>query len=297
MNAIVFTNPAAGSKADAIDELRSALESAGVKADVRQVPGDQITAAAKKALSEKPDAIVAAGGDGTVSAVASALAGTPQHMGVLPTGTLNHFAKDMNIPTELAEAARVIAAGNIRPADVGEVNGRVFINNSSIGLYPHIVGDRERQQERLGRGKWHAMARATISVFRRHPTVSVRIETNGQSTVRTTPFVFVGNNCYEMDMTTIGQRKRLDGGELALYYSHRSGRFALLRLAMRAVVGRLEQSADFESVTTEAITIESHHRNIRIAIDGETTRMSPPLRFRIRKAALQVLAPPPGQGE
>src|SRR5687767_9480857 len=140
MNVIVLTNPAAGAKADAIHELERALADAGVSAEIKQVPGDQIANAARDAMKQNVDALVAAGGDGTWSALAGALAGSDMPLGILPTGTLNHFAKDLGLPLDLAAAARVIAERNIRRVDVADLNGRVFINNSSIGIYPHIVG-------------------------------------------------------------------------------------------------------------------------------------------------------------
>jgi diacylglycerol kinase family enzyme len=129
------------------------------------------------ALGRRPDAIVASGGDGTISAVASRLVNQEIPMGILPTGTLNHFAKDLGIPLDLAGACGVIAAGRVRQVDVGKVNDRTFINNASIGLYPHMVKKRDEIRERLGRGKFVAMFFAFLTVFRRYPTVRVRINT------------------------------------------------------------------------------------------------------------------------
>jgi diacylglycerol kinase family enzyme len=295
MRVIVLTNPAAGARADAVDELRKALTSVNVSAEVWQVPGHQIAASARDAISRGVDAIVAAGGDGTVSAVASALAGTDVPLGVIRSGTLNHFARDANIPTDLAAAARVIAAGNTRRFDVAELNGRTFINNSSIGIYPHIVGKRDRQRERLGRGKWISMLIASVSVFRRYPTVRVRICVGGRAQVHTTPFVFVGNNRYEMNLRMLGRRGRLDAGELSLWFATVSGRFGLLWLALRTVLGRLEQAKDFVTMTVREVTIESKQRRLRVALDGEVMRMQPPLNYRVRPGALKVLALPAGE--
>ena len=291
MRVIVITNPGAGAKSDSHDELRDVLGSVGVEAQVRQAHGRELVDAARDAAKAGVDAVVAAGGDGTVSAVAEALADSDTPLGILPTGTLNHFARDLQIPTALAAAARVIADGNVRRVDLGMCNGRTFINNSSIGIYPHIVGQRDSQRQRLGRGKWVAMLVACVSAFRRHPTVRVRIGIDDQTVLRTTPFVFVGNNRYEMTLTMLGRRTRLDGGELSLYFANRSGRFALLRLALRAIFGRLEQSKDFESLAVDELWIETPRRALRVALDGEVTRLSPPLHFHVRPGALRVLAP------
>jgi diacylglycerol kinase family enzyme len=290
MRVIVLTNPAAGAKADSVRELRETLERAGVDiVEVRAMHGEELTAAARQAAGEGVDAVIAAGGDGTVSAVAAGLAETSTPLGVLPTGTLNHFARDMNLPPALSAAAKAIAAGAMTTVDVAEVNGRVFINNSSIGLYPRLVGKRDRQRQRLGRGKWIAMFLSAISVFRRFPSVRVRIGTGDQTLLRTTPFVFVGNNAYEISLTTLGQRKCLNSGQLCVYLTRRTGRFALFRLALRAILGRLEQARDFDALCLQEVWIESPRKYLRVALDGEVVRVAPPLHYRIRPAALRVI--------
>src|SRR3954464_9990148 len=143
--------------------------------------------AVSRAAAQRVDrVVVAAGGDGTISAVAAALAGTNKTLGVLPIGTLNHFAKDLNIPLDLEGAVRTIIEGETTPVDLGEVNGRVFINNSSLGLYPHIVSRREAQQQRLARGKWTAFFWATIQALRRFPFLDLRVEFEGRQIFRRT---------------------------------------------------------------------------------------------------------------
>src|SRR5688500_3590360 len=182
MKVIALINAAAGTRGgdDRLAEAREALAKAGVEADVRPTEGANLTDAARAALAQGADVVIAGGGDGTVSAVAGVLAGTPALLGVLPMGTLNHFARDMRVPPRPEHAARLIAdalrdaepspAGRrVHAVDVGDVNGRCFVNNASIGLYPHIVSKRERQQERFGRNKWVAMFVAIVSVFRRYP--------------------------------------------------------------------------------------------------------------------------------
>jgi diacylglycerol kinase family enzyme len=190
-------------------------------------------------------------------------------------------------------AARTVVEGIPMPIDVAELNGRVFINNSSIGLYPRIVDHRDRQRQRLGRGKWMAMFFAFITVFRRYPTVSVRIGVGDQSVRRTTPFVFIGNNRYEIRFTRIGSRTALDRGELSLYVANRTGRFGLLRLAARALLGTLEQARDFDAMTAREAWIETDKKDLRVAIDGEIVRRAPPLHYTTRPGALRVILPRP----
>lgn len=292
-NVIVLLNAASGGGNDAALAARIAalFEGAGASADVRLAHGGtDLADILQAAIARRPDAIVAAGGDGTVSTVAAALTGGPIALGVLPLGTLNHFAKDMRLPLELEPAIEQIAHGEMRKVDVGEVNGRVFINNSSLGLYPDIVRDRERQQRRLGRGKWPALVWATIGAVRRFPFMSVRLSVDGKEALRRTPFVFVGNNVYGMEGFAIGERERLDSGCLSLYVTQRAGRLRLLLLALRALFGKLEQARDFDAVRAAEIAVESRRRRLRVATDGEITVMTPPLRYRIRPASLVVVA-------
>jgi len=156
--------------------------------------------------------VVAGGGDGTVSAVAGELVGTDKTLGVLPLGTLNHFAKALGIPLDLEGAVRIVAHGRVSVVDVGEVNGRVFVNNSGLGIYPQVVAQREAEQERHGTRKWPAFARAALSAFRRYPFLKLRVHLEGEERLLKTAFVFVGNNEYEVTGLNIGGRACLSAG-------------------------------------------------------------------------------------
>jgi len=293
---VVLLNAASGVGNDAAlaERVGALFEAAGARAEVRLVHGGtELGDALRAAIEQGPDAIVAGGGDGTVSTVAAALAGGSIALGVLPLGTLNHFAKDMRLPLELEAAVERAARGSTRRIDVGEVNGRVFINNSSLGLYPEIVRDRERQKRRLGRGKWLALVWASIGALRRFPFLSIRLLVDGTPRVRRTPFVFIGNNVYAMEGFAVGERERLDGACLSLYMTQRAGRWRLLLLALRALVGKLRQARDFDALRASEIDVESRHRRLGVATDGEITAMTPPLRYRIRPASLLVVAEAP----
>jgi YegS/Rv2252/BmrU family lipid kinase len=273
------------------DTLAEAFQAAGIDARITLAKtGSEVLASAQRAARGDAEVIVAAGGDGTVSSVAAAVIGTPKSFGVLPFGTMNHFAKDLGIPLDLEEAVETILAGNKTNVDVGEVNSHIFINNSSLGLYPNIVREREKQQ-RLGWGKWPAYIWAAVSVLRRYPFLNVRVGVEGAELKSHTPFVFIGNNEYEMETLNIGSRKCLDKGELSLYITNRTGRLGLIRLALRALFGGLRQEKDFIAMCTKEIRIETKHKNVRVALDGEVTRLAPPLHYRARQGALRVLTP------
>jgi diacylglycerol kinase family enzyme len=281
----VVINARAGSACPDAETLVALFRDAGAEARVH----DSLDIG--ELASERPAVIVAAGGDGTVNAVASAVAGTGIALGVLPVGTLNHFARDIGMPLGLDAAARVIVAGRRRAVDVGEVNGRVFVNNSSIGLYPTMVHRRDKQQRRLGRGKWQAMLWALHSVLRSHPFLDLALEIDGTAYRRRTPLVFIGNNEYRMEGFYVGLRERLDCGVLSLYLTHRGGRLGLLLLGLRALFGRLQQAKEFEAARVTRVRIESRHTRLLVATDGEVAAFDLPLEYRVRPRALQVIVP------
>lgn len=290
---IVNHSSGPGHAAGVQQRLSEAFKAAGLDARIcLDQPGSDISARAEQAANSDADVIVAAGGDGTINSVASAIVGTGKTLGVLPLGTMNHFAKDLLIPLDLDGAVKTIALGHESSVDVGDVNGHIFINNSSLGLYPNIVRERERQQQ-LGWGKWPAFVWAALAVLRRYPFLDIKVGVEGAELKSRTPFIFVGNNVYEMETLNIGTRACLDKGELSLYITNRTGRWGLFRLALRALLGGLSQEKDFVALCTSEVWIETRHKRVRVALDGEVKSIKPPLHYRTRPAALRVLTPAP----
>ncbi len=252
--------------------------------------GAEIPSLAKSAVESDAEIIVAGGGDGTISAVAAEVSRSGKTLGVLPLGTLNNFSKDLNIPQDLDANITIIADGNTKMIDVGQVNDRIFVNNSSIGLYPRIVRKRE-QQQRLGYGKWRAAVWAALRMFRLSPFLKVRLEMDGRSFRRKTPFVFVGNNRYEMDLYNIGRRPSLEEAKLTIYLLRRSGRWGVVMLIFHTLTGRLKQWSDFEELQTESVTIQTRKRLTQVAFDGEVGVLETPLEYKILPRSLRVLVP------
>ena len=253
--------------------------------------GAQIPELARRAVKENSQIIVAGGGDGTVNAVAYELMGTSITLGVLPLGTLNHFAKDLHIPQDLEGAARNLITGRAVPVDVGEVNGRIFLNNSSLGIYPRIVLCEEQQQKKRGRNKWVAFAQASISVLRHYSVLRVRLRVDGKELSRETPMVFIGNNKYEMEGLNFGERRRIDAGELCLFVANRAGRADLVRLAFLALSGRLHEASDFDILITKQIEIQTQRPVVSVSTDGEVNQMKTPLNYLTHSGALRVIVP------
>lgn len=290
---IIIINASAGADDNQglVNTLEGTFRSAGIDAQVVLArSGASVGEAAFMAVQDRPQAIVAGGGDGTINTVATALVGTDIALGVLPLGTLNHFAKDLKIPLDLEGAMRNVIAGCIIKVDVGKVNDRYFLNNSSLGIYPRIVRDRE-QQQRSGRGKWAAFFWAVLAVLHRHSFLNVRLTANGQDSIRRSPFVFIGNNEYQMEGFNLGTRGCLNAGQLSVYSVKHERRWGLLKLALRALFGRLQQSKDFDAFRAPEVLIQSRQGQMLVAIDGEVTMMNMPLRFRVHPGALRVIVP------
>jgi diacylglycerol kinase family enzyme len=247
--------------------------------------------AVQKVAEGEFDAIVIGGGDGTISTVAGVLAATDVPLGIIPLGTLNHFVKDLKIPLHLDGAVAVIAAGDTRLVDVGEANGRIFINNSSIGLYPYLVLERERRRRRERLPKWVAMIFAGLRTLRYFPVRRLSIRVAGAAEVYRSPCVFVGNNIYRIKGPSLGTRDRLDEGELSVYVAKQQSRLALLWLSCLAFLGFLNEQRDLRSFNVAAVEISSHHRRLLVSFDGEIDTMWSPLHYRIRPRALRVFAP------
>jgi diacylglycerol kinase family enzyme len=236
---------------------------------------------------------VAGGGDGTVSSVASVVARAGATLGVLPLGTLNHFAKDMRLPLDLEGAVRNLRTGVEQIVDIAEVNGRTFINNSGLGLYPSMVTQREKRR-RLGRRKWVAFFQASVATLRRFPFLQVRLAVDGQVFAIQTPFVFVGNNRYRMDGFELGSRELLTEGQLFIGVAQRQiGRWGLVRLGFRALLGSIRNERDFTVLCTHEVRIDSRHRRLPVSLDGEVRLLETPLVYKICPRVLRVIAPEP----
>ena len=274
-----------------VDHLREALASAGLPGEPRLLDPPELQAACKSAVGAGEKLVIVGGGDGTISLAAGELAGTATALGILPLGTLNHFARDLGIPFDLAEAAAVIAAGRIGMVDVAELNGRTFINNSAIGLYPLLVRDREAQQHRLGRGKRAAMLVAALRTLLRFHHQRLRLSIDGRAAELDTPLLFVGNNEYRLEVPGPGTRDRLDDGKLCVLVLRSKSRAGFLAAVVRSLTGRSRIDDIVRVDNVHRLRVNSRRSELTVSVDGEVCQLAPPLAYAIRPAALRVLVP------
>lgn len=289
-----------GEQAEAeVARVRAALEAAGADARVRAVTGPRLEEAVADAVRRGAQVVAVAGGDGSIGTAAAAVAGSDAALGVLPLGTFNHFARDLEGPDDLEGAARVVVEGRDVTVDIAEVNGRTFVNNSSIGLYPVMVDLRDEIRDGRGWGKVRAVPLASLRVLRRFPSRRMRITVGDQEWRLRTPFVFVGNNRYEVGPQGVGARTDLDRGELCCYVATATTRLGFVRMALNAALRGATSTPHLESACAPEVTIDVHGHRVLVAVDGEVDTLRSPLRYRVRPGALRVRVPeaaepPPG---
>jgi len=284
-----------GGDPELAESLAAAFAAVGVEAKIILAAPAALQAAFLSAAEEEGlDALIAGGGDGTVSLAAAVAVKAGLTLGLLPLGTLNHLARDAGIPHGLDAAVAVIAAGHAEAIDVGEVNDHIFVNNSSVGLYPLMVRQRETLRKRLGRSKRLAMLVASVRALRHFSRHRLTIRIAGREQPIETPLLFVGNNLYQTSLLALGRRLGLQGGELCLYAVLARTRLQFIGLALRGLIGRLDQQRDFISLTgVREAEIHSRRAALSVSADGETLHLEPPLHYRVRPKALRLLMPQP----
>lgn len=247
--------------------------------------------AARTAVAQGADTVVACGGDGTISAVAGALADTGARLGVVPQGTFNFFARGYGIPDQIGPAVEVIARGHTSPAAVGTVNGKVFVNNASLGVYPAILKQRETIYRRWGRSRLaaHWSLFKTMALFRR--TLHLTIDIGGEVLHRRTPLAFVAMSAYQLELLGLDAAAHIRQGRLVLLLAPEDRPLAMMLRALRLGLGLAVEQRDYEVMAADHFRIETRRPTQMIARDGERDVLVGPLEFRMHRAALRVLVP------
>ncbi len=262
-----------------------------VEFDVRAVPAAEIDGTIGGFIKNNYDVIAAAGGDGTINGVAMMIKDTDAVLGVIPSGTFNHFAKDAGIPLEFEAAVLNLVNGSATLIDYGSVNDRIFLNNSSIGQYPVAALTRETGRRRNPMNKRLAMIGAIVKTALRYPVLEISVESAPDAECLQTPLVFIGNNYYDISPLKIGKRNQLDSGKLYAYGSTCTHLGCSLHLAILALFNKLSLSKKFERVAFEAAVIRSKKTLLPVAVDGEIHKLKTPLHYQMHPKALKVILP------
>lgn len=259
--------------------------------------GGDLVQMARKAAEDGFDIVVAAGGDGTQSAVAGALAGTDVTMGVLPGGTFNYFARDLGVGEEIDDALDTILDARITMIDVGRVENLVFLNNVSLGAYPHILKTRETIYRRWGRSRIAAYWSVLVALRRLRRPMKLTARVNGGSRQFTTALVFVARSAYQLDAFGLEGADAIRAGKFAVLVARARQPLPLMRSALRLAFGMSAKNSDFDLLITDELTIETPKQRQLIAHDGEKTVMAAPLNLKVWHDALRVLLPADGRNK
>ena len=293
-------NAASGDGGADLERLRAAFAAAAgrqsldYRIDACARPGE-VGPALARACDERPDVLAVGGGDGTMSAAAGLLAGSATALGVLPMGTLNHFARDLGVPAEVEAAVVAICGGRTEACDLAEVNGRHFVNNASLGIYFDAVRVRERWRPRVGR--LPAFVIGALTALGHFPVLKLEVELDGVRRRRRLPLLFVGNNAYDFGWPVIGGRSILAGGRLDVWMVRDGGRLPIARAALGVVFGGEPAAEQIERSAATELVVRSSRPRLRLALDGEMTSLATPLHFRVAPGALQVRLPAIGTAE
>lgn len=290
----VILNQAAGAlqpprQQGVVARIRQALAEHCPGASLRLCRPDEIKAAIRSAPAS---AVVVGGGDGTIRLAAELLAHQGKRLGVLPLGTFNWLARELNIPLQPEAAVRALAHGSSRAIDLGEVNGHYFVHNASMGIHRRAVEERDRYRQRIKLGKAAAVSLTLLKAILRPPMFEGYLETEKNRQFICAPFVFVGNNLFDTAPFAFLRRRSLWEGKLSIYYAHQVGPPELLKMAFFTLIRRhLREVPELERVSTRKLTIASRRSKIKVLLDGELIRMRSPLRFRLHPGALKLIIP------
>jgi len=292
----VVLNSAAGtrfgrSSAERQRYITALLEKVGLEAQIHWTKPAHLTETLQQIIAGGVETLIIGGGDGTLSSAANLLVDTTITLGVLPLGTFNHFARDLGIPLDLPEAIRLLAMGRTKTVDVCEVNGRIFINNASIGIYPYAVRRRDIYQQQLGLPKRIAMFYALLGALWKLPSYKSRVRLNDTEWQIKSPFLFLGNNRYQAISPGIIARRSLAENAMCVLYAHQPGHLALLKIALQILFKSLDNVAELKTLLTRAAVVEISRKTLKLALDGEVIAIATPLHFRLHAAALRVIAP------
>lgn len=281
-----------GSEKPQIQDLEDAFAAHGITAEIiRLKPKDDISARAAQLAREGAELIIAAGGDGTICGVASGLVGTDAAMGVIPLGTFNYFGRSLNIPETAAEAIAVIAANRRKTIPVGVINDRVFLNNTSLGIYPQILRTRETVYERWGRSRIAAYWSVLKTMMRLPRRLKLKITVDGDTREIKTSLLFAVSNAFQLEQMGLEGIKCIEQGKLAVLIAPNRGRLGLLKNGLALMLGRAQRDHDFELLCADRMHITCKRKSLLVARDGERTRLSGPFDLEMRQGALTVLTP------
>lgn len=282
--------------------IEAALQAAGRRGNLIFSRPEDLPSAAQQAAAKAlalRTAVVAVGGDGTINTVAQAAHALGCAMGVVPQGTFNYFARTHGIPADPAEAVRQLLDCTALPVQVAAINDRVFLVNASLGLYPDLLEEREAYKARFGRSRWVAFWAGSTTLLRAQRKLRLSIEQGTSVREVQTLTLFVGNNRLQLEQVGVhasgGSAQAAGEGRITAVMLRPIGVLAMLKLMLKGAIGSLGEAQSVEHFAFKRMvvrpTLTAGRRGVKVAFDGEVTRMRAPLNFRVLDKPLYLLKP------
>ena len=283
-----IVNPAARTASAAVRALRGDR-----RFTIREVPADAVASVVREQADRGASRVLVAGGDGTITQAASELLGSHTALAILRGGTLNHFARDMEIPEDPAQALEIAATGAIRHVDVGTVNGSFFLGTSAVGAYVMYVRMRRRLERWLGYRP--ASVIAALEGLRRVRGFSVSLVVEGVArTYDDSPLIFIAVGERDMRPPRLGAREAGGARQLHVFVVESAARRRIVRLVARMAtrgIYAIGREAGVHAFLVDACDVRLPRAEGRVALDGELRTLRAPLEYRIRPDALAIVAP------
>lgn len=294
----VIINPKSGTNANDAAAIDRAVDVLGRDRTHLQhwKPGEDPAKVVRRCIDAGARTIVAAGGDGTAVAIAGAMLGQDCAMAVLPLGTFNFFSRGLGLAEEPEKAARALLDSEPRKIRIGTVNGKVFLNNASLGLYPAILKERESVYARWGRHRIIAHWSVLRTFLRFQRPMHMKITADGTVRERRSPLLFVARSAYQLDYFGLGGERAIHDDAFAVLVACDTNRWGLIRLAWRLVTRRMREGRDYELIEARELDVETRRRRALVAFDGEKVRDRSPFGFRIADEALTIMVPRRDEG-
>jgi diacylglycerol kinase family enzyme len=273
-------------------EIETAFTAFGWKVEFILAGRQDLPTRTRQTVAQAPGSIIVAGGDGTINTVASACVEAKRPIGLLPAGTFNYVARNLGVPTEVSAAVAVIVNGQVRSVDIGEINGRIFLNNAGFGLYARMLERREDDKRRFGRSRTVAFFSGMRCLLSSHPLFAVELVRDGHTERRLTTTLFFGCNTLQLQHFNPAAAECLRCRQLAVLSLKLDSRWEVVLAACLGLMGRLDAVNATDTFCANTVRVQTRRRVLKVAIDGEVVRLRSPLDVVLRPGALQVFAPP-----
>jgi diacylglycerol kinase family enzyme len=291
---IINRDSGAEDKSALIREIENAFTNHGWHVEFILVGRHDLHSRTQQTVAQAPGAIVVAGGDGTINAVATACVEVNRPLGILPAGTFNYVARNLRVPTNILQAVSVIVNGQVRPVGVGEINGRIFLHNAGFGLYTRMLERREQDVRRFGRSRLIAFLSGIRCLLSSHPLYAVELVGEGRMERRLTTTLFFGCNALQLEELSVAAADCLRHQKLAVLSLELRSRWEITVAACAGLMGRLDRVNTTETFCASILRVQTRRRRLKVVIDGELVLLRPPLDVRFRPGALMVFTPPMG---